>query len=88
LPWASEFLGTYFDMLANEIRDLARKSSTIVDRTGGHFFCRYHAVRKQDTVIIVTEGGSLVNDACTVGIGDIVVDKNPKSLGCVLHNQW
>ena len=42
---------------------------------------------KQDTVIIVTEGGGLVNNACAVGIGDIVVDKNPKSLGRILCNE-
>jgi len=43
---------------------------------------------KQNTMIIVTEGGGLVNNACAVSIGDIVVYKDPESLGRVLCNRW
>jgi hypothetical protein len=74
-------------MLPDEIRDLARKPSTVVNWTRGHFFCRYHTVCKQDTVIIITEGGGLMDDACAVSIGDVVVDKNPKGLGPILCNE-
>jgi len=82
-----ESQGTYFDMLPNEIRDLARKPSTVVNWTRGHFLRRYHTVCKQDTVIVVTEGGGLMNDTCTIGIGDVVVDKNPESSGRILCNE-
>jgi len=74
-------------MLPNEVRDFARKPSTVVNGTGGHYFRRYHAVRNQDTVIIVTECGGLMNDACAIDIGDIGVDKNSKSLSRVLLNE-
>jgi len=74
-------------MLPNEIRDFARKPSTVVNGTRGHYFRRYHTVRNQDTVIIVTKCGGLVNDACAVRIGDIGVDENSKSLSLVLLNE-
>ena len=74
-------------MLPNEIRDFVRKPSTVVNWTRGHFFRRYHTVRKQDTVIIITEGGGLMNDARAICIGDVVVDKNLKTLGRILCNE-
>lgn len=82
-----ESQSTYFDMLPNKIRDFTRKLSTVVDGTRWHFFYGYHTVCKQNTVIIVTEGGGLVDNTCTVGIGDIVVNKNPKCPGFVLCNK-
>jgi len=73
--------------LPNEIRDFARKPSTVVNWTRGHFLRRYHTVCKQDTVIIVTERGSLMNNTCAIGIGDVVVSKNPESPGRILYNE-
>lgn len=74
-------------MLPNEIRDFARKPPTVINGTRGQLFCGYHTVRKQDTVIIVTKGGGLVNDTCAVGIGDIGIGKNPETLGRVLCSE-
>ena len=74
-------------MLPKKIGDLARKPPAIINGTRRHFFCRYDTVCKQDTVIIVTEGGRLVNNTCAIGIGDIAIDKNPKSLVRILRDE-
>jgi len=74
-------------MLSDEICDFARKPSTVVDWTRGHFFCNYYTMCEQDTVIIITEGGGLMNDPCAIGIGNVVVDKDLKTPGRILCNE-
>jgi hypothetical protein len=76
----------YFDMLPNEIRDFAREPSTVVDGARRHLICGYHATCKQDTVVVVTEGGGLVDDASTVSIGDVTVNEHSKAFGGILCN--
>ena len=75
-------------MLPNEIRDLLRKPPAVVNGTRRHFLCRHDTMCEQDAVIIVTEGGGLVDDARAIGIGDVGVYENPKTLGRVLCNEW
>ena len=83
-----EYWYAYFDMLSNEIRDFTCEPSSVINWTRGHLFCRYHTVCKQNTVIIVSEGGGLVNDPCTVRIGNVVVNKDLETLARVLRSGW
>lgn len=75
-------------MLPNEIRDLTGEPPTIINRTRGSLFCGYHTVCKRNTVIVVAKGGGLMNDPCTVGVGNICVDKDSESFGLILWNEW
>lgn len=75
-------------MLSNEIRDFVGESSTVVNGARGYLFCAYHTMREQDTVIVFTESGGLVDNACAVSIGDIGVGENTKSFGRILCEEW
>jgi hypothetical protein len=81
-----ESKGTYFNMLSNKIRDFACESSTVINGTRGHRFCGYDTMCKQDTVIVITKGGGLVDNSCAIRIGNIGVDENPESFGRILRN--
>lgn len=80
------YQGAYFDMLSNEIRDFACEPSSVINWARGHLFCRYHPVGKQDTMIIISKGGGLVNDPRAIRIGNIVVNEDLETLARVLCN--
>lgn len=60
-------------MHAGELRNLLGKPTGIIDRTRRHILFAKHTVLDRDAVIILTEGGRLVNNTGTVICGHVRV---------------
>ena len=85
---AREPKGTHFNMLSNKIHNFTCEPSTVVDGTRGHLVCGYHTICKQNTVIVVTKSGGLVDDSRPVSISHVGVNENTKTLGRILCGEW
>lgn len=57
---------SYLDVQTLEVGHLVREASSIVDRAWGHFLRTQHTVRNGNSVVILTEGGGLVDNTGTV----------------------
>ena len=53
-------------MQAGEVGNLRCETTGVVDGTWGHIFWPQDAVGNGDTMIVLTEGGCLVDDTSTV----------------------
>lgn len=67
---------THFDMKPLKVGYFAGEATLIVDRTGRHLVGSKHTMGDGNTVIVFTEGGSLVNNTSTVRVSDVGVNEN------------
>src|SRR5690606_2268419 len=63
------------------------KVTLVVNGAGTHLVGAQHLVSNSNTVIVFTEGWGLVDDTCTIGVGDIGINKDPEGLVLELANQ-
>ena len=66
----------HLDMHAGKVGDFGGETTSIVNRTRWHIFWEKHAVVDGNTVIVLTEGGSLVDDTRAVVSCDIGIVEN------------
>jgi hypothetical protein len=75
----------YLDVLAGEVRDLAREAPRVVERAGRHLLGRDHTVGDRDPVVVLAERWRLVDDACTIGIRYVCVVQDTERAVPVLY---
>lgn len=71
--------GANLDVLADEIGNFVGVDTLLVDGARGHLLLADNALANSDAVIVVTEGGSLVDDTSTRGIGNVSVGDDLES---------
>ena len=71
--------GANLDVLADEIRNFVGVDTLLVDGARGHLLLADDALANSDAVIVVTEGGSLVDDSGTRGIGNVSIGDDLES---------
>lgn len=64
---------THLYVLPNEIRDLIGVNTFLVDGARRHLLLSDDTLSNSDTVIVVTESGSLVNDTSTGSVGNVSI---------------
>jgi hypothetical protein len=75
---------THLDVETLEVGDLVGVDSTLVDGARRHLLLLDDAVEDGDAVIVISEGGSLVNDSGTRVGGNVGVADDPEGTVGVL----
>lgn len=70
----------YLNVQALQVGSLVCEEAGVVDGIGWHVLRGQDAMRKDNTLIILTESGSLVNDAGTTVLSDICVAAHTEGL--------
>ncbi len=74
------------DMLTLEVGDFLGKQASVVDGAWRHFICSKNTVGDGNTMIIFTKRWRLMNDTCSISVGDVGIDNNPECFVLVLSS--
>lgn len=72
-------------MKPSKVGNLFGKMPLVINGTWRHLVWQQYTIRDGDTVIILTEGGSLVHNTRSIRVSNVGVNKDPKGFILVLE---